>query len=62
MLSVKNCGTVCEVNTEMNLPLRISGQYATVGDETRPWHMHVNLRGTPEARFVIENKTDDRNS
>jgi putative heme iron utilization protein len=62
MLSVKSSGAVCEVNTEMNLPLRVSDQYATVGDETRPWHIHVNLRETKEARFVIENKTSGRNS
>jgi hypothetical protein len=44
------------------LPLRISDQYVTIGDETRPWHIHVNLRETKEARFVIENKTSARNS
>jgi putative heme iron utilization protein len=62
MLSVKSTGAICEVNTEMNLPLRISDQYATIGDETRPWHIHVNLFETKEARFVIENKTNGRNS
>ena len=36
MLSVKSTGAICEVNTEMNLPLRVSDQYATIGDETRP--------------------------
>ncbi len=62
MLSVKSTGAVCEVNTEMNLPLRVSDQYATIGDETRPWHIHVNLLETKEARFVIENKATGRNS
>jgi putative heme iron utilization protein len=62
MLSVKSSGAVCEVNTEMNLPLRISDQYATIGEETRPWHIHVNLRETKSARFVIDNKTSGRNS
>jgi len=62
MLSVKSSGAICEVNTEMNLPLRLSDQYATIGDETRPWHIHVNLFETKEARFVIENKTNGRNS
>jgi putative heme iron utilization protein len=62
MLSVKSSGAVCEVNTEMNLPLRISDRYATIGDETRPWHIHINLQETKEARFVIENKTNARNS
>jgi len=61
MLSVKSTGAVCEVNTEMNLPLRLGDQYATIGDETRPWHMHVNIFETKEARFVIENKTNGRN-
>jgi putative heme iron utilization protein len=62
MLSVKSSGALCEVNTEMNLPLRLGDQYATIGDETRPWHIHVNLFETKEARFVIENKTNGRNS
>jgi putative heme iron utilization protein len=62
MLSVKSSGAVCEVNTEMNLPLRVSDQFATIGDETRPWHIHVNLCETKEARFVIENKTNGENS
>ena len=62
MLSVKSTGAVCEVNTEMNLPLRVSDHYATIGDETRPWHIHVNILETKEAKFVIENKTRGRNS
>ena len=62
MFSVRSPGTVCEVHTEMNLPLRISEQYATIGDDSRPWHIHVNLNETIEARFVIENKKGDRNS
>jgi putative heme iron utilization protein len=62
IFSVKSSGAVCEVNTEMNLPLHVSDQYATIGDETRPWHIHVNLHETKEARFVIENKTSGRNS
>jgi putative heme iron utilization protein len=64
MLSVKSTGAICELNnTEMNLPLHVSDQYATIGDETRPWHIHVNLFETKEAKFVIEeNKTNGRNS
>ncbi|MFL6441370.1 MAG: hypothetical protein ACJ702_05375 [Nitrososphaeraceae archaeon] len=46
----------------MNLPLRLGDQHATIGDETRPWHIHVNLFETKQARFVIENKTNGRNS
>ena len=62
MLSVKSSGAICEVNTEMGLPLRVSDQYATIGDESNPWHIHVNLFETKEARFVIENKTNGRSS
>jgi putative heme iron utilization protein len=62
MLSVKSTRAVCEVTTEMNLPLRVRDHYATICDETRPWHTHVNLFETKEAKFVIENKTSDRNS
>lgn len=62
MFSVKSSGAICEVNTEMDLPLRVCDQYATIGDESNPWHIHVNLFETNEARFVIENKTNGRNS
>jgi putative heme iron utilization protein len=62
MFSVRSNGAVCEVNSEKNIPLRVSEQYATIGDESRPWHIHVNLNNTKEARFVTENMTDDRKS
>lgn len=62
MFSVKSSGAVCEVNAEKNLLLRVREQYATIGDESRPWHIHVNLNNTKEVRFVIENKSDDRKS
>jgi putative heme iron utilization protein len=62
MFSVRSSGAVCEVNAEKNLLLRVREQYATIGDESRPWHIHVNLNNIKEARFVIENKSDDRKS
>ena len=62
MFSERSPGAVCEVRTDENLTLRINEQYATLGDETRPWHIHVNLNETIEARFVIENIKGDRNS
>ncbi|MGN6630875.1 MAG: ChuX/HutX family heme-like substrate-binding protein [Nitrososphaeraceae archaeon] len=62
MFSVRSSGAVCEVNAEKNLLLRVREQYATIGDESRSWHIHVNLNNTKEARFVIENKSDDRKS
>jgi putative heme iron utilization protein len=62
MFSVRSNGAVCEVNSEKSTPFRVSEQYATIGDESRPWHIHVNLSNTKEARFVTENMTDDRKS
>lgn len=62
MFSVRSSSAVCELHTEMNQPLRISEQYATIGDESKPWHIHVNLNETIEARFVIENKNGGRSS
>lgn len=62
MFSVRSNGAVCEMNSEKNLPLRVREQYATISDESRPWHIHVNLNNTKEARFVTENMTDDRKS
>jgi hypothetical protein len=62
MFSVRSPGAVCEVHTDRNLPLRINKQFATIGDETKPWHIHANLSETTEARFVIENKEGGRNS
>ena len=62
MLSVESSGAVCEVNTQINLPLRITDQYANIGDEIRPWHIHVYLLKTKEAMCVIENNTNGRNS
>jgi putative heme iron utilization protein len=62
MFSVRSSGAVCELHTEMNQPLRISEQYATIGDESKLWHIHVNLNETIEARFVIENKNGGRSS
>ena len=62
MFSVRSSGAVCEVNSEKNLPLRVSDQYATIGDESKPWHIHVNLNNIKEARFVTEIKADDRKS
>ena len=62
MFSVRSSGAVCEVNSEKNLPLRVSDQYATIGDESKPWHIHVNLNNIKEAWFVTEIKADDRKS
>ena len=62
MFSVRSSGAVCEARIEPNLPLRCSESYMTIGNESSPWHIHVNLRETTEARFVKEINTEDRTS
>jgi putative heme iron utilization protein len=62
LFSVRSSGAVCEARVEHGIPLRISESYLTIGNESSPWHMHVNLNETKEARFVKENKTDGRTS
>jgi hypothetical protein len=54
MFSVRSSGAVCEVHAEKNMPFRISEQYVTIGEESSPWHIHVNINETIEARFVRE--------
>ena len=41
-----------------SLPFRIREQWATIGDETKNWHIHVNIQETVEAKFVKENKSE----
>jgi putative heme iron utilization protein len=62
LFSVRSSGAVCEARVEQGIPLRISESYLTIGNERSPWHMHVNLNETKEARFVKENTTDGRTS
>lgn len=53
-LIVRNGSTICEVKSEHGLPFRIREQWATIGDDTRPWHIHINLEEIIVARFVKE--------
>ena len=58
IFSVRSGSAVCEARTEQGLPFRIREQWATIGDETKSWHIHVNIQETVEARFVKENKSE----
>ena len=58
LFSVRSGSAVCETRTEQGLPFRIREQWATIGDETKSWHIHVNIQETVEARFVKENKSE----
>ena len=62
MISVKSENAIAEVKIGKNLPFRVREQWANIGDESGPWHIHVNIQETYEARFVIEDKLNGRNS
>lgn len=61
MLSVKSDGAVAEVKAEKGLSFRVREQWATLGDENGPWHMHVNMQETKTARFITETMGNGRN-
>ncbi|MGE5781519.1 MAG: hypothetical protein ACM31J_01510, partial [Nitrososphaerales archaeon] len=54
IFSVKNIGGICEVRLQKDMNFKINGQWATIGDETTPWHIHLNIDQVGEARFVRE--------
>src|SRR6476620_7528849 len=60
LLSI-NCGggSIAEARIEKGLPFRIKDKWATIGDEERPWHIHLNMDEVTEARFVKEVKSSD---
>jgi putative heme iron utilization protein len=62
LLSVSSGSGICEVRIEKGLPFRIREKWATIGDESRPWHIHLNMEEVKEARFVKETRSDGRES
>jgi putative heme iron utilization protein len=62
LLSVNSGSGICEARVEKGLPFRIREKWATIGDESRPWHIHLNMEEIKEARFVKEARSDGRQS
>jgi hypothetical protein len=62
ILSVNSGSGICEARIERGLPFRIREKWATIGDESRPWHIHLNMEEVKEVRFVRETRADGRNS
>jgi putative heme iron utilization protein len=62
LLSVNSGNGICEARVEKGLPFRIREKWATIGDESRPWHIHLNMEELKEARFVKEARSDGRQS
>jgi hypothetical protein len=62
IFSVNSGNGICEARIEKGLPFRIRDKWATIGDESRTWHIHLNMEEVKEARFVKEDRTDGRQS
>jgi hypothetical protein len=62
MLSVNSGSGIAELKLETGVPFRIRDKWATIGDEDRPWHIHLNMDEVVEARFVKESRSDARQS
>ena len=63
IFSVKNIGGICEARLQQGMKFKIHDLWATIGDETTPWHIHLNITKIGEARFVKEfNESHNRQS
>ena len=62
LLSVNSGSGISEARVEKGLPFRIREKWATIGDEDRPWHIHLNMEEIVQARFVKEARSDGRQS
>lgn len=60
MLSVRSEGAVAEVKVEKGLPFRIREKWATLGDESGPWHIHINIEENMTAKFIKETMVNGR--
>ncbi|HKG41626.1 MAG TPA: ChuX/HutX family heme-like substrate-binding protein [Nitrososphaeraceae archaeon] len=63
LLSVNSGSGICEAKVEEEgLSFRIKEKWATIGDEDRPWHIHLNMDEVIEAKFVKEPRSDGKQS
>jgi putative heme iron utilization protein len=61
-ISVNSGSGIAELKIETGLPFRIKDKWATIGDDDRTWHLHLNMDEVVEARFVKEPRSDGRQS
>jgi hypothetical protein len=53
-------GRIAEARVERGIPFSIREKRATIGDEDRQWHIHLNMEEVIEARFVKEPRSDEK--
>jgi hypothetical protein len=58
-LSVNSGSGIAEVRVEKGLPYSIRDKWATIGDDDRPRHIHLNTYEVVEDRFVKEPRSPD---
>ena len=61
MFSISSGSGICEVKCEKDLPVRVSDKWLTIGNEVKPWHIHLNLENATMAKFVIEERQSGMN-
>ena len=58
-LSVNSGSGIAELKMETGLSFKIKDNWATIGDDDRPWHLHLNMDEVVAARFVKEPRSSD---
>ena len=61
MFSVNSGSGICEVKSERGLPVRVKDKWLTIGNDDKPWHIHLNLENATKAKFVIEERQSGMN-
>jgi len=63
IISIKNSGGICEARLQENMKFKMRDQWATIGEESSPWHIHININEISSAKFIREfNKSHNRES
>ena len=62
LLSINSGSGICEARIEKGMPFKIRDKWATIGDENRPWHIHLNIEKVKEAKFIQEPRANGKNS
>jgi putative heme iron utilization protein len=58
-LSVNSGSGIAELKIETGLSFKIKDNWATIGDDDRAWHLHLNMDEVVEARFIKEPRSSD---
>ena len=61
MFSISSGSGICEVKCEKDLPVRVSDKWLTIGNDNKPWHIHLNLENVKMAKFIIEERQSGMN-